>query len=308
MPPSASSRRGSLPAALRQGSGIAARALPSRAGVGLKPEHFREVLATLPDLGFFEVHAENYMGAGGMPHLLLERVRRNHELSLHGVALSIGGSQPLCREHLARFAGLVRRYEPFVVSEHLAWSTHASRYFNDLLPLPYTRATLASVCDHVDQVQSAIGRRLLLENPATYVVFEASTIGESAFLAEVAHRTGCGLLLDLNNLFVSAVNHGRSATADLDAFPVEHVGQIHLAGHSVHADADESRQLLIDSHDGVVADAVWWLFEHALRRGVRVPTLIEWDSKLPPWPVLRSQAEIARNRMQPTLDTEAAHV
>lgn len=278
------------------------------AGVGFKHEHADAIAGDAGYKGFFEVHAENYMGAGGMPHLLLERVRRDHELSLHGVALSIGGSQPLCREHLARFAGLVRRYEPFVVSEHLAWSTHASRYFNDLLPLPYTRATLASVCDHVDQMQSAIGRRLLLENPATYVVFEASTIVESAFLAEVARRTGCGLLLDLNNLFVSAVNHGRSATADLDAFPVEHVGQIHLAGHSVHADTDESRQLLIDSHDGVVADAVWWLFEHALRRGVRVPTLVEWDSKLPPWPVLRSQAEIARNRMQPTLHTEAAHV
>jgi len=278
------------------------------AGVGFKHEHADAIAADAGYAGFLEVHAENYMGAGGMPHRLLERVRRDHELSLHGVALSIGGSQPLCREHLARFAGLVRRYEPFVVSEHLAWSTHASRYYNDLLPLPYTRATLACVCDHVDQVQSAIGRRLLLENPATYIVFEASTIGESAFLAEVARRTGCGLLLDLNNLFVSAVNHGRSALADLDAFPVEHVGQIHLAGHSVHADADDSRQLLIDSHDGVVADAVWSLFEHALRRGVRVPTLVEWDSKLPPWPVLRSQADIARDRMQRTLHAEAAHV
>lgn len=278
------------------------------AGVGFKHEHADALFADAGYVGFLEVHAENYMGAGGMPHRLLERVRRDHELSLHGVALSIGGSQPLCREHLARFAGLVRRYEPFLVSEHLAWSTHAGRCYNDLLPLPYTRATLASVCDHVDQLQSAIGRRLLLENPAAYVGFEASTLAESAFLAEVARRTGCGLLLDLNNLFVSAANHGRSATADLDAFPVEHVGQIHLAGHAVHAGSGDGRRLLIDSHDGVVADAVWSLFEQALRRGVRAPTLVEWDSKLPPWAELRAQADIARERMQRTRQAEAAHV
>lgn len=282
-------------------------ALPP-AGVGFKHEHADALFADAGYDGFVEVHAENYMGAGGLPHRLLERVRRDHELSLHGVALSIGGSQPLCREHLARFAGLVRRYQPFIVSEHLAWSTHASRYYNDLLPLPYTRATLASVCDHVDQVQSAIGRRLLLENPASYVAFEASTIVESGFLAEVAQRTGCGLLLDLNNLFVSAVNHGRSAATDLDAFPLQHVGQIHLAGHAVRDDAGDDRRLLIDSHDGVVADAVWSLFEQALQRGVRAPTLVEWDSKLPPWAELRSQADIARERMQRTLHVEGVHV
>jgi uncharacterized protein (UPF0276 family) len=277
------------------------------AGVGCKLEHAEAIAADGAYAGFFEVHAENYMGAGGMPHRLLERVRQEHAISLHGVAMSIGGSQPLCREHLARFAGLVKRYEPFLVSEHLAWSTHASRYYNDLLPLPYTPATLASVCDHVDQVQSAIGRRLLLENPATYVVFEESTIAEPAFLEEVARRTGCGLLLDLNNLFVSALNHGRSPAADLDAFPIEHVGQIHLAGHSVQSDPGGGARVLIDSHDGVVVDEVWSLFDAALRRGVRVPTLIEWDSKLPPWRELRAQAEIARARMQRTADAEAAH-
>ena len=278
------------------------------AGVGFKHEHADALFADVGYDGFVEVHAENYMGAGGMPHRLLERVRRDHEVSLHGVALSIGGSQPLCREHLARFAGLVRRYQPFIVSEHLAWCTHAGRCYNDLLPLPYTRATLASVCDHVDQLQSAIGRRLLLENPASYVAFAASTIVESAFLAEVAQRTGCGLLLDLNNLYVSAVNHGRSVAADLDAFPLQHVGQIHLAGHSVHAGAGDDRRLLIDSHDGVVADAVWSLFEQALQRGVRAPTLVEWDSKLPPWAELRSQADLARERMQRTLHVEGVHV
>ena len=296
-----------LPDPSARRSRAAALEPPPSAGVSFKHEHADALAADAAYEGFLEVHAENYMGAGGMPHRLLERVRRDHEVSLHGVALSIGGSQPLCREHLARFAGLVRRYEPFLVSEHLAWSTHASRYYNDLLPLPYTRATLASVCDHVDQVQSAIGRRLLLENPATYVVFEESTIVESAFLAEVARRTGCGLLLDLNNLFVSAVNHGRSAKADLDEFALEEVVQIHLAGHSMHADTDDGRRLLIDSHDGVVSDAVWSLFEHALRRGVRVPTLVEWDSKLPPWAELRAQADIARERMHRTPQVEAAH-
>ncbi|NUZ06788.1 DUF692 domain-containing protein [Piscinibacter koreensis] len=275
-------------------------------GVGFKPSHADAIAADRGFAGFFEVHAENYMGAGGMPHRLLETVRRDHALALHGVALSIGGSEPLCRAHLARFASLVRRYEPFLVSEHLAWSTHAGCYYNDLLPLPYTRATLAGVCNHVDEVQAAIGRRLLLENPATYLVFEESTLAEPDFLAEVAQRTGCGLLLDLNNLYVSAVNHGRSPTAALDAFPIGHVGQIHLAGHAEQADGD-GRQLLIDSHDGIVAEPVWSLFEHALRLGVHAPTLVEWDSRLPPWAELRAQADSAHQRMHGSVSVEAAH-
>ena len=288
----------------------AARARVPLAGVGFKPEHAEAIAADAGYDGFFEVHAENYMGAGGLPHRLLERVRRDHPVSLHGVALSIGGSQPLCREHLARFAGLVRRWEPFLVSEHLAWSTHAGRCFNDLLPLPYTAATLAQVCAHVEQVQAAIGRRLLLENPATYLRFQASTIPETDFLDQVARRTGCGLLLDVANLHVSAVNHGRSPTAALDAFPIEHVGQMHLAGHTVQTDPDagDGRRLLIDSHDSAVPDAVWSLFERALQRGGHVPTLVEWDSRLPPWPELRAQADQACRRLQQaTAPAEAAH-
>ncbi len=296
-----------LPKPSAWGSRLAACQPVPPAGVGFKHEHADAIAADAGYDGFFEVHAENYMGAGGMPHRLLERLRRDHDVSLHGVALSIGGSQPLCREHLARFAGLVNRYQPALVSEHLAWSTHASCYYNDLLPLPYTPATLLSVCDHIDQVQTAIGRRLLLENPATYVVFKESTIPESAFLAEVMRRTGCGLLLDINNLFVSAVNHGRSASADLDAFPIEHIGQVHLAGHSVQAEVDVAGRLLIDSHDSVVADVVWQLFERAMHRGVHAPTLIEWDSKLPPWAELKSQADIARSLMHRALRVEVAH-
>lgn len=273
-------------------------------GVSFKHEHAEAIAGDGEFHGFLEVHAENYMGAGGLPHRLLERARREHDLSLHGVAMSIGGSGPLCREHLARFAALVRRHEPCLVSEHLAWSTHAGRHYNDLLPLPYTRATLATVCAHVDQVQQAIGHRLLLENPASYVAFEASTMAEAAFLDEVARRTGCGLLLDLNNLFVGAVNHDASPVAALDAFPLEHVGQIHLAGHAVRSDEGSGRPLLIDSHDDPVADAVWSLFDETLRRGVRVPVLVEWDSRLPPWHTLRAQADGAAERMRRALQPE----
>ena len=267
------------------------------AGTSFKPEHLAAVLAEPPGRGFFEVHAENYMGAGGPPHRALELVRTDHPVSLHGVALSIGGPRPLDRDHLARFRALVERYEPALVSEHLAWSTHPDEtgqtYFNDLLPLPYTQATLCRVCDHVDALQEAIGRPILLENPATYVLFEQSTLGEAEFLRAVARRTGCGLLLDLNNVFVAAVNHRTSAGDYLADFPLEAVGEIHLAGHAEQAD-DEGEPLLIDSHDRPVADAVWNLFDRVVRRIGPVPTLIEWDSDIPGWPVLKAEADAAR--------------
>lgn len=206
-----------------------AAALPARAGLGLKPAHFGEILATLPALGFFEVHAENYMVPGGPFHHALTRIREHYPLSLHGVGLSIGGIGPLDGAHLERLAALVRRYEPQSFSEHLAWSSHGGVFLNDLLPLPYTGETLRRVCEHVDAVQEHIGRRMLLENPATYVEFAASTWAEGDFIAEVVRRTGCGLLLDVNNLYVSGVNHGRDALACLDALPLDAVGEIHLA-------------------------------------------------------------------------------
>jgi uncharacterized protein (UPF0276 family) len=207
--------------------------------------------------------------------------------------MSIGGPQPLDRAHLARFRGLIARYQPALVSEHLAWSTHDSTYFNDLLPLPYTDGTLRSVCDHIDQVQEAIRRPLLLENPSTYLAFAESTMRETDFIRNVVKRTGCGLLLDINNVFVSATNHGFSALEYLSDFPLVHVGEIHLAGHAEQSD-DEGDPLLIDSHDGPVADAVWKLFEIVIKRLGPVPTLIEWDSRIPAWPVLRAEAAAAQ--------------
>jgi len=263
------------------------------AGTSFKPEHLQAILGAKPQRGFFEVHAENYMGAGGPPHRALEAVRRDHPISLHGVCMSIGGPQPLDKAHLARFRELVARYQPALVSEHLAWSTHETSFFNDLLPLPYTAATLQNVCDHIDQVQDAIRRPLLLENPSTYVAFRESSMSETDFIRTVAERTGCGLLLDINNVFVSATNHGFSALDYLADFPLARVGEIHLAGHAEQAD-DEGDLLLIDSHDGPVADAVWKLYEIVVQRRGGVPTLIEWDSKIPDWAVLQAEAAAAQ--------------
>ena len=287
----------------------AAAAMPLRfphsidglAGTSFKHEHLPAILAEGPQRGFFEVHAENYMGAGGPPHRVLETIRRDHPLSLHGVCMSIGAPQPLDQAHLARFRNLVERYQPALVSEHLAWSTHENTYFNDLLPLPYTKTTLAQVCDHIDQVQDAIRRPLLLENPSTYVAFAESTMSETDFIRSVARRTGCGLLLDINNVFVSATNHGFSPLQYLSEFPLTSVREIHLAGHAEQAD-DEGELLLIDSHDSPVADAVWKLFETVVGNCGPIPTLVEWDSKIPDWKILKGEAAAAQailDRCQP---------
>lgn len=271
------------------------------AGTSFKHEHLSAIEAEGPQRGFFEVHAENYMGAGGPPHRILEQIRRDNPVSLHGVCMSIGGPQPLDKAHLERFRSLVGRYEPALVSEHLAWSTHQTTYFNDLLPLPYTQDSLARVCEHIDQVQETIGRPILLENPSTYVTFQESTMGETDFIGSIARRTGCGLLLDVNNVFVSATNHGFSALDYLSDFPLAAVGEIHLAGHAVQSD-DEGDLLLIDSHDGPVADAVWKLYDIVIARCGTIPTLIEWDSNIPDWPILRAEAIAA----QAILDRYAA--
>lgn len=263
------------------------------AGTSFKHEHLSVILAEGKQEGFFEVHAENYMGAGGPPHDALSRIRRDYPVSLHGVCMSIGGPQPIDKTHLGRLKALVDRYEPALVSEHLAWSTHQTTYYNDLLPLPYTEATLARVAEHIDEVQEAVGRPILLENPSTYVVFPESTMTETDFIRGLAGRTGCGLLLDVNNVFVSATNHGYSALAYLADFPLEHVGEIHLAGHAQQAD-DEGDLLLIDSHDGPVADAVWKLFDIVIGQCGPIPTLVEWDSAIPKWPVLRAEAAAAQ--------------
>ncbi len=270
-----------------------ARSLAGLAGTSFKHEHFRAILDQGGNEGFFEVHAENYMGAGGPPHRMLAQLRADYPVSLHGVCMSIGGPDLLDRAHLERFRALVLRYEPALVSEHLAWSTHSGTYLNDLLPLPYTAVTLARVADHIDQVQNAIGRPILLENPSTYLAFSESTMSETAFLSALARRSGCGLLLDINNVFVSATNQGYSPTAYLAEFPLDGVGEIHLAGHAEQTD-DEGDLLLIDSHDRKVADPVWALFESVVASCGPIPTLVEWDSNLPEWPVLWAEAAAAR--------------
>jgi uncharacterized protein len=279
-------------------------------GASFKHEHLADIVNERVHGAFFEVHAENYMGDGGPPHRALQTMRRDYPLSVHGVCMSIGGEQPLDIEHLTRFRRVVERYEPLLVSEHLAWSTHGNAFYNDLLPLPYTQSTLNRVCDHVSQVQDAIGRAILLENPSTYLTFDSSTFSETDFLRAVARRTGCGLLLDLNNVFVSAVNHGHTPASYLNDFPLDAVGEIHLAGHSRQSD-DAGAPLLIDSHDRAVSDEVWALYEETIARLGATPTLIEWDSDLPAWSGLWSQVTDARARMHRAVTAYAegaAHV
>ncbi|MGQ0710444.1 MAG: MNIO family bufferin maturase [Rhodoferax sp.] len=267
-------------------------ALPLRAGLGLKPEHFQTILESGPDLGFFEIHAENYMVDGGPFHHYLTRIRQRYALSIHGVGLSIGGEAPLDRAHLARLKALIDRYQPQAFSEHLAWSSHGEYFYNDLLPAPYTHATLERVCAHIDETQTALGRTMLLENPATYVEFASSTWAETDFIAEVLRRTGCGLLLDVNNAYVSAVNHGRDAFAYINALPAASVGEIHLAGYAEDVDG-AGAPLLIDSHGAPIAEVVWALYRHTLERVGPMPTLIERDQNIPAFPVLLAEAHRA---------------
>jgi uncharacterized protein len=265
---------------------------PQKCGAGFKPEHLADILEDRRKVGFFEVHAENYMGKGGAPHAALERLRRDYPIFVHGVGLSIGGMAPLDAGHLARLKAVVERYEPQIVSEHLAWSTHETTYFNDLLPVPYTRVVLDRVVAHINQLQDTIGRSVLLENPSTYVTFIQSAISETDFIREISQRTGCGLLLDVNNVFVSATNHGYSAEQYLADFPLERVREIHLAGHAQDVDDDDA-PLLIDSHDRPVSQDVWGLYEKIVAlRGV-VPTLIEWDNDVPDWATLKLEADAA---------------
>ncbi|WP_168790556.1 MNIO family bufferin maturase [Paraburkholderia aromaticivorans] len=283
----------------------AQRSLPQRAGVGLKAEHYRTILESRPDIGFFEVHAENYMGAGGPPHRFLSAIRGLYPLSIHGVGLSIGADRPLDRDHLQRLKALVGRYAPGQVSEHLAWSSHDCGFLNDLLPVPYTAQSLACVVDHIDQMQEVLGRQILLENPSTYLAFEESTYAETDFIAAVARRTGCGLLLDVNNVYVASVNRQINPFSYIDAYPLAAVQQIHLAGHAEEAD-EKSRLLLIDTHDRQVANVVWDLFARAIEQTGPIPALIEWDSNLPDWPTLKAEAERADTIIQAA--TQAASV
>lgn len=277
-----------------------AHTLPLRAGVGLKPEHFKEILETHPDIGFFEIHAENYMVDGGPFHHYLTRIRENYALSIHGVGMSIGSDAPLDMQHLNALSTLLERYQPQSFSEHLAWSTHGDAYVNDLLPLPYNTSTMQRVCEHIDQVQSHLKRRMLLENPATYVEFAASTWDEATFLTEVVRRTGCGLLLDVNNVHVNSVNHGRDARAYIRRLPLAQVGEIHLAGFTPTQD-ENGDLLLIDSHGSPVAQAVWALYAYTLGLTGSIATLIERDNDLPAWTVLVAEADLAELQLCKTI-------
>ena len=272
--------------------------LPSRAGIGLRAEHFVEFLETQPAVAFVEAHSENYFGCGGKPLHFLERVRRDYPLSLHGVGLSIGSADALSESYLARLGELVDRLQPALVSDHLCWSSIGGVHANDLLPLTYTEEALAHVVQRVQQVQQRLGRTILLENLSSYVEFADAAMPEWEFFAEVARRSGCGVLLDVNNVFVSAHNHGFDARRYLDAMPPDAVQEVHLAGFTAR-EADGA-SILLDTHSAQVDDAVWTLYEHALRRFGAVPTLIEWDADLPPLAGLLAQAAQADARLAAT--------
>jgi uncharacterized protein (UPF0276 family) len=274
--------------------------LPNGVGVGYKPQHFSNILADAAPITWLEIHAENYMGAGGRPLAQLRALAQRFPISVHGVGLSIGGETRLDPDHLGRLKYLNDWLGPASFSEHLAWSTHDTHFYNDLLPLPYTNATLKTVCDHIDEVQSTLGRTMLLENPSSYLAFAESTMTEVDFLREITKRTGCGLLLDVNNVFVSATNLQMDARAYIDAFPLGAVGEIHLGGHDEDTD-DHGAPLLIDSHGREVADPVWALYAHTIVQSGPKPTLIEWDTDVPDWSVLVDEAKRAADLLTPVL-------
>jgi uncharacterized protein (UPF0276 family) len=276
---------------------------PPSAGLGLKPEHYMEALAAPADGLWFEVHPENYMVDGGPRLAWLEAIRARHSLSLHGVALSLAAAAPPDRAHLARLAGLVRRFEPALVSEHLAWSTWRGRYHPDLLPFPRTGEALARIVDNVSQAQDALQRTVALENPAHYLRVDGHAFDEIGFLREIAQRSGCSLLLDVNNVHVGARNLGYSAEAYVDAFPGEHVVEIHVAGHT--ADPQQGEALLIDSHDAPVVSAVWALCERVVSRIGPRPVLLERDGNLPPFAELMAERAVALGILRRSLEVAA---
>ena len=268
-----------------------------RTGIGLRAIHHEEVIARSPDVGWFEAHSENYFGRGGMPRRYLAQVRERYPVSLHGVGLSMGSTDPLDEIHLGEVVQLTREIEPLFVSEHLSWGSAGGRFTNDLLPLPHTEEALQHMVDRVSQVQDAIGRPMLIENVSSYVQFTHSQIDEWEFLAALAQKSGCYLLLDVNNVYVSAMNHGFDPLRFLNGIPRDSVREMHLAGHSVHRIGE--REIRIDTHEGPVCDEVWALYTAALERFGSVPTLIEWDSCIPSLDELAAEARKADQRQEP---------
>lgn len=266
--------------------------IPSTAGIGLRAPHYLDILAAPPAIGWFEAHSENYFAEGGLPLYYLERIRASYPLSLHGVGLSLGSTDPLNTAHLRKLKSLIDRFEPGLVSEHLSWGSVSGRHFNDLLPLPYTEEALTHVASRIMQVQDFLGRQILVENVSSYLQFKQSTIPEWTFLAEISARAGCGILLDVNNIHVSAVNHQFDPLEYLHAIPVETVQEIHLAGFDSNGDC------LVDTHGKAVCDEVWSLYAHALAHVGNVPTLIEWDTDIPALSVLLEEARKADALLQ----------
>lgn len=262
--------------------------LPICGGLCLKPQHYQDILHTLPTVGWFEVHAENYLSDGGAPLHYLEKIRANYELSVHGVGLSIGSAQGINEQHLSRVANMVERFQPASFSEHLAWSTHNDQFYSDLLPVPYNREVEDLVCKHINQIQDRLNRQMLLENPSNYLTMENSTQEETQMLNNIVKRTGCGLLLDVNNVYISAHNCDYDALDYIAALPLHEVGEIHLAGHATDTAIPEE-PLLIDTHDRQVSDPVWKLYEATLKLAGTKPTLIEWDADVPEWPMFLSE-------------------
>jgi hypothetical protein len=273
-------------------SGLGPGLIPAQAGVGLRAQHYREFLETRPAAGWLEVHPENYFAAGGKPLYFLEQLRARYPLSLHGVGLSIGSTDPLNRRHLDKLRELIQRFEPALVSEHVSWGSVGGRYHNDLLPLPYTEEALEHMVVRVSQVQDDLGRQILVENISSYLEYELSEIPEWEFITALARRAGCGLLLDVNNIYVNACNHGFAATRFVEAIPVDLVQEIHLAGFTVNTFSD-GEQILIDTHSRPICEDVWVLYRKAIQRFGPVSTLIEWDADLPPLPVLLTEADRA---------------
>ncbi|HVR93576.1 MAG TPA: DUF692 domain-containing protein [Casimicrobiaceae bacterium] len=278
--------------------------IPAKAGIGLRFQHHQAVVDTRPDVAWLEVHTENYMG-GGTPLRYLDAIRRDYPISLHGIGLSLGSADELDLVHLERIRRVVERIEPGLVSEHLAWSVVDGVYLADLLPLPMTEEALDVVCRHVERTQASLNRRILIENPSTYLQYRHASIPEWEFLAAIAKRTGCGILCDVNNIYVSACNHGWDASAYLQALPADAIGEIHLAGHAIRQ-LEGGRMLHIDDHGSRVAPAVWTLYGEALARFGPVPTLIEWDTDVPPLDVLQDEAAQATVFLEQTQD-EPAH-
>lgn len=266
--------------------------IPARAGIGLRFPHHRHVLESGPDTAWFEVHPENY-ACGGAQVNALEKIRRDYPVSFHAVGLSLGGADPLDRAHLTRLKTLIERLQPGLVSDHLSWSRVDGTYLADLLPLPYAEEALDVVARNIDHVQDFLGRKILVENPSSYLQFAHATMREEEFLCELVRRTGCGILCDVNNIYVSACNHGWDAVAYLNALPPEAIGEIHLAGHCLSRLADGT-DIRIDDHGSAVAPEVWALFAQAAARFGPVPTLIEWDTDIPDFAILEGEARVAQ--------------